>query len=70
MQLTTATVAEQLSSLVEATPDALVVMASHGKGRSAAIVGSVADEVLQRTFGPIMLVGPDVVSSTTSRVRS
>ena len=62
VQLTTATVAEQLSSLVEAAPDALVVMASHGKGRSAAIVGSVADEVLRRTFGPIMLVGPDVVA--------
>ena len=61
VQLTTATVAEQLSSLVEAAPDALVVMASHGKGRSAAIVGSVADEVLRRTFGPIMLVGPDVL---------
>lgn len=60
VQLTAATVAEQLSSVVESTLDALVVMSSHGKGRSAAIVGSVADDVLQRTSGPIVLVGPNV----------
>jgi len=60
VQLTTESVAAQLSSMVEAGPDSLVVMASHGKGRSAAIVGSVADAILQRTFGPIMLVGPNV----------
>jgi len=58
VQLTTATVAAQLSSVVEAIPDALVVMSSHGKGRSAAIVGSVADDVLRRTVGPIVVVGP------------
>ena len=60
VQLTTATVAEEVSSRVEAAPDALIVMASHGKGRSAAILGSVADDVLQRTFGPIVVVGPNV----------
>ncbi len=39
-------------------PDVLVVMASHGKGRSAAVVGSVADQILRHSFGPIVLVGP------------
>ncbi len=58
--LTSDTVAATLSAMVEAQPDALVVMASHGKGRSAAIVGSVAEDILQETFGPILLVGPEV----------
>jgi nucleotide-binding universal stress UspA family protein len=60
VQFTTEPIAVRLSELLEASPDSLVVMASHGKGRSAAIVGSVADEILQRTFGPIVLVGPKV----------
>lgn len=53
-------VASAISELVEATPGSIVVMASHGRGRSAALVGSVADDVLQATFGPIMLVGPHI----------
>lgn len=51
-------VASAIEELVERDSGSIVVMASHGRGRSAAIVGSVADEILQRTFGPIMLVGP------------
>lgn len=47
-----------IEQLVELNPGATVVMASHGRGRSAALVGSVAEDVLHRMFGPIMLVGP------------
>lgn len=35
-----------------------LVMSSAGRGRSAAVLGSVAEEVLARTFGPIVFVGP------------
>jgi nucleotide-binding universal stress UspA family protein len=53
-------VASEVGHLLELQPGSIVVMASHGKGRSAAIVGSVTEDVLQRTFGPIVLVGPKV----------
>jgi nucleotide-binding universal stress UspA family protein len=36
-----------------------MVMSSAGRGRSEAVLGSVAEEVLARTFGPIMFVGPE-----------
>jgi nucleotide-binding universal stress UspA family protein len=39
-------------------PDAVVCMASHGRGRSAALVGSVATEVIHRGHDPVILVGP------------
>lgn len=35
-----------------------LVMSSAGRGRSEAVLGSVAEEVLARTFGPIIVVGP------------
>lgn len=38
----------------------MVVMSSHGHGRSAAVLGSVADELLRETFGPLVVVGPHV----------
>jgi len=58
--LTADSVTSALSALVESQPDSLVVMAAHGKGRSAAILGSVAEDILHETFGPILLVGPEV----------
>ncbi len=36
----------------------LVVMTTHGRGRSAAFVGSVAEEVLHQVGYPVLLVGP------------
>jgi nucleotide-binding universal stress UspA family protein len=36
----------------------LACMASHGRGRSAALVGSVATEVVARGHDPLVLVGP------------
>ncbi|NND73724.1 MAG: universal stress protein [Ilumatobacter sp.] len=35
------------------------VMGSHGRGRSAALIGSVTDELLRTTYGPMVVVGPD-----------
>jgi hypothetical protein len=42
---------------------AIMVMSSHGKGRSAAIVGSVTEDILQRTFGPVVRFEPHAKSS-------
>jgi nucleotide-binding universal stress UspA family protein len=51
-------VAVALADLVTAQPDAVVVMASHGRGRSAALMGSVTEELLRLEFGPLLVVGP------------
>jgi nucleotide-binding universal stress UspA family protein len=37
---------------------AVACMASHGRGRSAALVGSVATEVVARGHDPLVIVGP------------
>ncbi len=54
------TVAETVASHLEETSGGIVVMSSHGRGRTAAVLGSVVDELLQLTFGPIVVVGPHV----------
>lgn len=59
-------VASAIATVVEETPGAMVVMSSHGHGRSAAVLGSVADDLLRRTFGPIMVIGPDVAPGVGS----
>lgn len=38
----------------------MIVMSSSGHGRSAAVLGSVADDVIRSMFGPIIVVGPNV----------
>lgn len=38
----------------------MLVMASTGRGRSEAVLGSVAAEVLTLTYGPMIVVGPEV----------
>lgn len=43
----------------------MLVMSSTGRNRSAAVLGSVADEVLRTMFGPIIVVGPHVASTWT-----
>lgn len=60
VRLTSDSVAAELATVVSLHPDSLIVMSSHGRGRSAAIVGSVAEDVLQTTFGPVVLVGANV----------
>jgi nucleotide-binding universal stress UspA family protein len=53
-------VAQAISDQVEQHPEATVVLASHGRGRSAALLGSVTEELLERIFGPVLVVGPRV----------
>ena len=56
-------VAQVIGSEVEQHPEVTVVLASHGRGRSAALLGSVTEELLERIFGPVLVVGPHVVNS-------
>lgn len=51
-------VAAEIEAEIDEHDDAMVVMSSHGRGRSAALVGSVADDVLHRLTTPLLLVGP------------
>ena len=51
--------AEAIALMAEVEPDAVVCMATHGRGRLAApFLGSVATEVLRRVTTPIVLIGP------------
>ena len=56
--LTDDSVTDALARLVESTPGAAVAMCSHGHGRSPALAGSVTGELLRKTFGPVIVVGP------------
>ncbi len=51
-------VAELLDDLLEESPGALVVMSTRGHGRTVALIGSVATDVLRTTQRPVMLIGP------------
>ncbi len=52
-------IGSDLDNLVADKGDALVVMSTHGRGRSAAVVGSVAEEFLGKSHRPVLLVGPE-----------
>jgi nucleotide-binding universal stress UspA family protein len=52
-----------IARLVEETPESMVVMSSHGHGRSAAVLGSTCDAVLRELFGPVIVIGPNVDDS-------
>lgn len=56
-------VADALAERIEERPDAMFVMSSHGRGRSAALLGSVTEELLQLTFGPVLVVGPHLATA-------
>lgn len=43
---------------LDENPGSMVLMSSHGHGRSAALLGNTADELLRATFGPVIVVGP------------
>lgn len=58
--------ASAIAAEVDRHPDVLVVMASHGRGRSAALLGSVAEDLIQQIYGPILVIGPRAVSSDFS----
>lgn len=51
------TVAQYLDSLGDGS---LVVMSSVGRGRSAALLGSIAEDLLHHLYGPLLVLGPDV----------
>lgn len=51
-------VVRTLIDVADRVPGSTFVIASHGRGRSAALLGSVTDELLQTTFGPMIVVGP------------
>lgn len=53
-------VATAVANHVEALSGATVVMSSHGHGRSAAVLGSTADELLRLVYGPLVVIGPHV----------
>ena len=53
-------VADLVATHVDAFPGSFVVMTSHGRGRSAAVFGSVAERLLQLVPGPMMVFGPSV----------
>lgn len=51
-------VAATLARHCESVSGSMIVMSSHGRGRSAAVLGSVADQLLADMFGPIIVIGP------------
>jgi nucleotide-binding universal stress UspA family protein len=52
------TIGSAIATHAESVNGAMVVMSSTGRGRSAAVLGSVADDVLRAMFGPIIVLGP------------
>jgi len=55
-------VAEVLADHAEKHPGSFIVMTSHGRGRSAAVFGSVAEQLLKLVPEPMLIVGPSVES--------
>jgi nucleotide-binding universal stress UspA family protein len=53
-------VAKAIADHVEGLNGAIVVMSSHGHGRSAAVLGSTTDDLLRRLYGPVVVIGPHV----------
>ncbi len=51
-------VEEALIALLSDHLNAFVVMSTHGYGRSATLLGSVANELLAQTGAPVLLIGP------------
>jgi nucleotide-binding universal stress UspA family protein len=58
-------VAEALAAALGASPGRMACLATHGRGRSATI-GSVAVSLVERTPGPVMLVGPGARAVTAT----
>lgn len=57
-------IAAIVAAQLDARPGLMVVMGSHGRGRSAAVMGSTASAVLHETFGPVIVVGPNAGNAT------
>ena len=54
-------IASDLRRLADRVGPSLIVMATRGRGRSAAVLGSVANDLLHRPGQPVMLIGPSYV---------
>lgn len=54
-------VAQTISEKVREHPGSTVVMTSRGRGRSAAFVGSVAEDLLRKLNDPVVIVGPKAI---------
>lgn len=52
-------IASTIAGHVERAEGAVVAMSSVGRGRTAALIGSIAEELLGELFGPVVIVGPD-----------
>lgn len=52
------TTASTIAAHADEVPGTMIVMSSAGRGRSAALVGSVLEDLLHETFGPVVVVGP------------
>jgi nucleotide-binding universal stress UspA family protein len=63
-----ADVAQALADAVTGSPGRMACLATHGRGRSATI-GSVAVSLLERSPGPVMLVGPGARAVTAIDAR-
>lgn len=50
--------AEFVTGLVNDVPGSLIVMSTTGHGRSAAVLGSTANEIIAHTTTPVLLYGP------------
>jgi len=57
-------ISKALAARYAATPGSMIVMTSHGRGRSASVLGSTTTELLAATGAPIIVVGPDVAEGT------
>lgn len=54
-------IAEEIEQAIGSTSSTLVVMATSARGRSAAVIDSIADAVLRVIDGPALLIGPNAV---------
>lgn len=61
-------VASAVADHLETLDGGTVVMGSHGHGRSAAVLGSITDDVLRRTYGPVVVIGPAVDPASAGRL--
>ncbi|MEX2626483.1 MAG: universal stress protein [Ilumatobacteraceae bacterium] len=58
-------IASTIAGHVEHSEGAVVVMSSVGRGRTAALIGSIAEELLAELFGPVVVVGPESALDVT-----
>lgn len=49
---------------IGAEPNALIVMSSHGRSRTGAVLSDLAERVLPKVADPVLLVGPHVTISS------